>query len=419
MNFVREDETDTSIKQVKEYFLADYKSDHMHFDTDETKGLKVTVVDANGNNVTKDADGNTVDFLDYSEKVTDFFTNDGDETDPDDASATDVFGTNGKGIMVPWVKVVKATEQDPDPDPDYPIYTTSKVKVTGEDGEETIDTYYVYSLYNSDVTIVVDYYMILDDDAIVDEPGNKNYAQYGYNPVEPKDAEPTPPSDKDKPSQKKEVDEATVYTFALAFVKIDDHGESLANASFKLPFYVKEVTVTKDEADAEGTAGETAADTSDEKKIYVYAGEEAGEGLTNIVTTDESGVITIKGVKQGVYPVEETEAPVGFNKLVEPFTVEAKKSGESVTVITETTIYLDENGVVTSEETQTAVVKNTDGDQNVDNVPVYQFNPIINKKGTELPSTGGAGTTMFYVIGTILVLGAGLVLVTKKRMSVR
>ena len=42
---------------------------------------------------------------------------------------------------------------------------------------------------------------------------------------------------------------------------------------------------------------------------------------------------------------------------------------------------------------------------------------IENKYGTELPSTGGMGTTIFYIIGSVLVIGAVVLLVTKKRMS--
>ena len=44
---------------------------------------------------------------------------------------------------------------------------------------------------------------------------------------------------------------------------------------------------------------------------------------------------------------------------------------------------------------------------------------IVNKSGSLLPSTGGIGTTIFYVVGGILVIGAGILLVTKKRMSAR
>ena len=42
---------------------------------------------------------------------------------------------------------------------------------------------------------------------------------------------------------------------------------------------------------------------------------------------------------------------------------------------------------------------------------------VVNKSGSTLPETGGIGTTIFYVVGVILMLGAGVLLVTKKRMS--
>ena len=44
---------------------------------------------------------------------------------------------------------------------------------------------------------------------------------------------------------------------------------------------------------------------------------------------------------------------------------------------------------------------------------------IVNEKGVELPSTGGIGTTIFYIIGAILVIGAGVVLVTRRRMNAK
>jgi len=45
------------------------------------------------------------------------------------------------------------------------------------------------------------------------------------------------------------------------------------------------------------------------------------------------------------------------------------------------------------------------------------FQAVVNLAGTELPSTGGIGTTIFYVVGAILVIGAGVVLITKRRME--
>lgn len=453
MNFIRADLTDDNkdnetVNQVKQYFLADYQSGHMHLDESPGKGIQVSVWAGNDSNdsqngmtnVTKDANGQTVaaGYIDYTSKKASFFKNTSDE---DAASKpTDIFG-EGTGIMVPWVKI---SEKNPTaPDPAYPIYTTTQI-ATGEYLQPTqadvqagkyvvdnegyaldkdnqriplYDTYYVYSLYNSDVTIVVDYWMILDDDAIVDEPGNKNYAQYGWSPVDTDEGTGVPktPSDTDKPSQKEEVDEATVYTFALAWVKTDEKGKQLAGAKFQLPFYVKK---TKD-VDAYVYAFETLPET--------FATGDSDDNYTNeVVTTADDAVITIKGVEQGVYSITETEAPEGYNKLAEPFNVEAKKSGDGVTTKTKTTIYLDEKGNVVKEETSTTTEYNTDKDtysnetatgDAKDRVPVYQFDPIVNQKGTELPSTGGIGTTIFYVMGSILVICAGVVLVTRRRMS--
>jgi LPXTG-motif cell wall-anchored protein len=86
------------------------------------------------------------------------------------------------------------------------------------------------------------------------------------------------------------------------------------------------------------------------------------------------------------------------------------------TVIYETsgTRYYDAKGNLVSESssettTQTVAKNYTDLDGNAVEV--------VNNKGTELPSTGGIGTTLFYVIGAILVLGAGILLVTRRRMN--
>ena len=541
MNFIHAELTDDNkdnetINQVKQYFLADYQSGHMHFD--ETKGLHVSVWQGDNKNnsqgdgtngtianVTKNPDGslNIDGYLDYtSYAIGDnqvFFKN---KTNEDaDPVPTDVFGNGGTGIMVPWVKVV-----DPaDPElseaqlnalkAEFPIYTITNIPVDGqyetedfkdgdpetdgvqkvavkamtngvwqdvpnqyvsvnnrvvdqdgflldEDGNKITKTkpIYTFSLYNSDVTIVVDYWMILDDDAIVDEPGNKNYAQYGWSPVDNKNQDGTPktptnPDDDDTPDKKEKVDEATVYTFAIAWVKTDEKGNALKDAEFKLPFYVKAETTTdsdgnqvvtpikdndgayifafslKDEAtgkiktDSDGNPVEVTAETYPEDKSQTANADGTypkftAANTTNLIVTDETGVITIKGLEQskdGEYSITETKAPAGYNKLTAPFVVVAKKSGPSVTTTTKTIIYLDRDGNVTDEVTTATTTYNTDKDSNVDNVPVYQFDPIVNKQGSELPSTGGIGTTIFYVIGAILVIGAGVILITRKRMD--
>lgn len=181
----------------------------------------------------------------------------------------------------------------------------------------------------------------------------------------------------------------TIYTYAIALQKVNEKGEKLSGATFKLPFYVK--------------------NTTDSNGFYVYAGTNEGKDLTNEIATPENGRIVIKGVKAGPYKIEETQAPAGYNLLSDPFTVEAEKIGGTVTRVTK---YLDENGnVIEGTETSSTVVE-----VNLDNIAA-SVKVVVNKAGTELPSTGGMGTTLFYALGGALVTGAAILLVVKKRMN--
>ena len=120
----------------------------------------------------------------------------------------------------------------------------------------------------------------------------------------------------------------------------------------------------------------------------VYRVAKTGEtGTVTAITTDETGKFTIKRLDADTYYLTETAAPAGYNKLAGPIT-----------------IVIGENGVVNG---------TTEAPQGVDEVKV------LNQSGTELPSTGGMGTTIFYVLGSILVLGAAVLLITRKRMSNR
>ena len=102
------------------------------------------------------------------------------------------------------------------------------------------------------------------------------------------------------------------------------------------------------------------------------------------LTTDANGKIEIKGLDADTYYLRETQAPAGYNKLANDVEVkiEPTESTDGKTL------------------TLTAVTSK-----------------INNNAGTELPSTGGIGTTIFYVLGSVLVIGAAVLLVTKKRMG--
>ena len=101
------------------------------------------------------------------------------------------------------------------------------------------------------------------------------------------------------------------------------------------------------------------------------------------VTTPTSGKFTIKGLDADTYYLTETQQPAGYNKLSAPITV-----------------VIDENGNITV-DTNTTTVNEV---------------KVENNTGSILPSTGGSGTTLIYILGAILVLGSSVVLITKKRM---
>ena len=108
------------------------------------------------------------------------------------------------------------------------------------------------------------------------------------------------------------------------------------------------------------------------------------------------------------YGLLETVAPKGYNLLKDPVIVTltgAYTEGTSGKTATVTASGADvTNGTVNLAAAQDA------------NQPLATAT-VINQSGTELPSTGGIGTTIFYVIGAILVLGAGILLVTRRRMN--
>ena len=122
--------------------------------------------------------------------------------------------------------------------------------------------------------------------------------------------------------------------------------------------------------------------------------DENGNPMYRRARADETGVeievkdgkVTIVGFDNGVYYLEETVAPEGYNML-------------------------------TSRKEFTIADGNLDSVFNGDIYSSGSGVHVVNKTGSMLPETGAAGTMMFITFGTIAVLGAGVLLVTKKRMN--
>lgn len=126
------------------------------------------------------------------------------------------------------------------------------------------------------------------------------------------------------------------------------------------------------------------------------------------LTTDPvTGRISFVGLGEGKYTLTETKTPAGFN-TIEPieFTIKFEPPTEDVTEGTEKCTWTIEGWPEDEDGNET--ITNTNGIFSAD---------IINVSGALLPSTGGIGTTIFYVAGSILVLAAVVLLVTRKRMS--
>ena len=235
-------------------------------------------------------------------------------------------------------------------------------------------------LYDNGATITITYTAVVTDKAAIDGNGNANKVTVTWTTKDGTQPEPGNKLDK----------EEIIYTYAIALKKVNNKGVALPGAVFEFPFYVKST------ADANGA--------------YIYAGTTEAEGLTNKITTPDNGVIVVKGVKSGSYEIKEVTAPAGYNKLTDSVIVKAQKTGGTTT---NTTVYLDQDGNVVKEDAKVTTVK-----VEIANIAATAV-VVVNKAGAQLPSTGGMGTTIFYVLGSILVIGAVVLLVTKKRMSTK
>lgn len=242
------------------------------------------------------------------------------------------------------------------------------------------------SIYANKAEIVITYTATVAATADIDGEGNTNSVTIDY-------------VDEDGGGSPSEyTTNNTIYTYAVALKKVKQDGTALGGAVFTLPVYVNKT------ADSDG------AYVAIDPTAYAALSNAEKENYTNSLTTpDSDGLIIIKGVASGEYSFTESEAPKGYNKLTSDVKVTATQTGKTST---STTVYLDKDGnEVASEEDAESTVT----------VSISKLSAaakvVVNKTGAELPSTGGIGTTIFYIIGAILVIGAGVVLVTRRRMN--
>ena len=141
-----------------------------------------------------------------------------------------------------------------------------------------------------------------------------------------------------------------------------------------------------------------------DKNDWVSLGEQGGDTTTKFVWS---------GIDAGKYKLVEVEPPKGYNKIDDiEFTVVGVYDQQDPPALTDLLVY-DKNGNQMDPKTGFSA-HYANGAYTGDGIVEAT---IINESGIELPETGGMGTTLFYIIGALLALGAGVVLVTRRRMQ--
>ncbi len=204
-----------------------------------------------------------------------------------------------------------------------------------------------------ETTVTVTYSAVLNENAVTTADGNTNEVKLVYG--EDNDLETDPVK-------------TVTKTYEFDIVKTTSDAAVLDGATFEL------------------------YDEANEKVALV----DLGDGNYRVATADDetttttiaAGVANIYGVDAGSYYLKETQAPTGYNAIKDNIPVEVTANNNATVETVEEVETYKEGGI-----------------------------QVINKTGAELPSTGGIGTTIFYIVGALLVVGACIVLVVKRRMK--
>ena len=230
---------------------------------------------------------------------------------------------------------------------------------------DSFDVKFKDGILKTNDVVVVTYSATVAANATIAGAGNKNTAKLEYS------------------GKHSTEEETTTYVWKLNVHKyaLDSKNKEVALSGAKFVLYRMD-----------GDTKEYATLTGNKIAGWVNDKDKA-----TTLETNGAGDILIEGLNVGTYYLEETEAPAGYNKLTEPIEVKITATPDA-TGVSETVEYKNKNDSTYTPATN-AIVK------------------VLNKAGTQLPSTGGIGTTIFYVIGGVLMAVAAVLLVTKKRMN--
>ncbi|MCH5210548.1 MAG: SpaH/EbpB family LPXTG-anchored major pilin [Oscillospiraceae bacterium] len=305
--------------------------------------------------------------------------------------------SNGLTLDESSIKVIIAKKES---DTVYEQYGKDLVKSTdysyskrsmGNNGTYMTFTFGNIKNYPTGYYIIVTYSATLNANAVVGETGNSNtvYLEYSNNPSDGESKTSTPPQT------------VKSYTFALDITKAvaGAHDYVLEGAKFKL------YRTGTNESD--GTPKQYVK--LNNNKVSGWTTGTGDDADAAVIVTNSSGKAMISGIEEGTYFLEETEAPPGYNKLKSPIkiVITATYDNDGDGSIKSLTATIDgQLQEAMKEDPKNGINKNS-------TIPIM----VENAGGPPLPETGGVGTTVIYVIGAILAVGAAILLVAKKRMS--
>lgn len=255
--------------------------------------------------------------------------------------------------------------------------------------------------------IIVAYTATLNANAEIGLDGNTNkvHLEFSNNPAQSGEG------DKDNTGETPE-DQVIVFTYELDTIKVDGENPQtkLKDAEFVLLNKEgnKAAKVNRSTGKFEGWVDLPAGTGAD--GAITYEDWTGLNGTSNVILkSGEDGLFQVIGLDDGEYKLREIKAPTGYNLLGRDVEVKITAatangqewtSGEASEALTELEVTADQQGG--NGNVQTGVAEVT----------------IANNKGATLPETGGMGTTIFYIVGAVLVAGAGILLITRRRMKI-
>lgn len=207
-------------------------------------------------------------------------------------------------------------------------------------------------------------------------------------------------------------DTVIVFTYELAGTKVDGETQAaLKNAQFVLLNRAKTEAAMVVDGKVKGwvkVATEAAAPDVEMPETYEEWLELNRQHNGLILTSAENGLFNIAGLDDGTYYLREIQAPAGYNLLEEDVKL----------VITATTANGQDWNGNAADALRGLTIAVNDGEPQPGNTETGIVEVTVeNNRGATLPETGGMGTTLFYIIGGLLVVGAGILLVVRIRMK--